>query len=210
MYGWSGPALLFLRLFERTRDRSWLDQADLAIRRDLLECTRTPDGSLQVRDKGSTLPYLEVGTAGIALAAEELLACWPGASCANELPRLRRALHAEFVIQPGLMLGRAGLIGALAAGLRRDPDPLAARAMDQHLTWLALHAVPYHGHIAFPGTHLLRLSMDVATGGAGILLALASALEGAQLLPFLSEQNATASWDLSSGRTVRVGPGGRV
>ncbi|CAM3683704.1 class III lanthionine synthetase LanKC [Kibdelosporangium persicum] len=213
MHGWSGPALLFLRLFERTRDRAWLDYADLAIRRDLLECARTPDGSLQVRDRQNTLPYLEVGSAGIAIAMEELLTAWPGASVATELPRLRRALLAEFVIQPGLMLGRAGLIGALAAGLRRDPDPLASRALDQHLEWLALHAVPYQGHVAFPGTHLFRLSMDVATGSAGVLLALASALDGVQLLPFLSDNTALAVFGLagvSTGRSVRVGPGGRA
>ena len=134
------------------------------------------------------------------------------ASVASELPKLRRALLSEFVIQPGLMLGRAGLIGALAAGLRRDPDPLAARALDQHLEWMTLHAVPYHGHIAFPGTHLFRLSMDVATGSAGVLLALASALDGAQLLPFLTEQPLalTGFAGVSTGRSVRVGPGGRV
>lgn len=213
MHGWSGPALLFLRLFERTRDRSWLDHADLAIRHDLMECARTPDGSLQVRDRQNTLPYLEVGSAGIAIAMEELLTAWPAAPVASELPRLRRALLAEFVIQPGLMLGRAGLIGALATGLRREPDPLASRALDQHLEWLALHAVPYQGHVAFPGTHLFRLSMDVATGSAGVLLALASALDGVQLLPFLSDNTALAVFGLesvSSGRSVRVGPGGRA
>jgi hypothetical protein len=119
---------------------------------------------------------------------EELLACSPGASCAVELPRLRRAMLAEFVVQPGLMLGRAGLIGALTAGLRRDPDTLAARALDQHLQHLTLHAVPFEGHVAFPGTQLMRLSMDVATGNAGVLLALSSAMEGVPLLPFLSER----------------------
>lgn len=214
MHGWSGPALLFIRLFERTRDRGWLDHADLAIRRDLMECARTPDGSLQVRDRQNTLPYLEVGSAGIAIAMEELLTTWPGASVASELPKLRRALLAEFVIQPGLMLGRAGLIGALAAGLRRDPEPLAARAIDQHLEWLALHAVAYQGHVAFPGTHLFRLSMDVATGSAGVLLALASALDGVRLLPFLSDndryQAVFGLESVSSGRSVRVGPGGRA
>jgi hypothetical protein len=129
-------------------------------------------------------------------------------------------LLAEFVAQPGLMLGRSGMVAALAAGQRRDPDPLAARALDQHLEWMAVHAVPYHGHIAFPGTQLLRLSMDVATGGAGVLLALASALDGVQLLPFLSDNsapgvalnapNATLGSGFSSGRTVRVGPAGRA
>nr|WP_042184353.1 class III lanthionine synthetase LanKC [Kibdelosporangium sp. MJ126-NF4]CEL16242.1 Lanthionine biosynthesis protein LanL [Kibdelosporangium sp. MJ126-NF4]CTQ94166.1 Lanthionine biosynthesis protein LanL [Kibdelosporangium sp. MJ126-NF4] len=213
MHGWSGPALLFIRIFERTRDRGWLDHAELAIRRDLMECARTPDGSLQVRDRQSMLPYLEVGSAGIAIAMEELLTTWPGASVASDLPRLRRALLAEFVIQPGLMLGRAGLIGALAAGLRRDPDPLASRALDQHLDWLALHAVSYQGHVAFPGTHLFRLSMDVATGSAGVLLALASALDGVQLLPFLTDYSALSVFGLASvsgGRSVRVGPGGRA
>ncbi len=211
MHGWSGPALLFVRLFERTRDRSWLDQADLAIRRDLLECTRTPDGALQVRDGTRTLPFLEVGSAGIALVIEELLTVWPGAPCAIELPRLRKALHTEFVLQPGLLLGRAGLIGALAAGLRREPDGMGTRALNQHLDWLALHAVPYHGHIAFPGTYLLRLSMDVATGGAGVLMALTSAVDGAQLMPFLTDTVSVAlSTAFSSGRSVRVGPGGRV
>jgi tRNA A-37 threonylcarbamoyl transferase component Bud32 len=211
MHGWSGPALLFLRLFERTRDRAWLDHADLAIRRDLMECARTPDGSLQVRDRQRTLPYLEVGSAGIALVMEELLAIAPNVPVGSELPRLRRALLSEFVIQPGLAMGRAGLIGALAAGLRRDPDPMAARALDQHLEWMALHAVPYHGHIAFPGTHLFRLSMDLATGSAGVLLALASALDGVRMLPFLSERPlALAGLEISSGRTARAGPGGRV
>jgi len=36
--------------------------------------------------------------------------------------------------------------------------------------------VPYGYCIDFPGTALLRLSMDLATGGAGILLALGCAL----------------------------------
>jgi tRNA A-37 threonylcarbamoyl transferase component Bud32 len=210
MHGWSGPALLFVRLFERTRDRGWLDQADLAVRRDLLECASTSDGSLQVRDGQRTLPYLEVGSAGVALVMEELLACWPGAPCGSELPRLRRALLAEFMIQPGLMLGRAGLIGALAAARRREQNQLVERALDQHLEWLALHSVPYRGHVAFPGTHLYRLSMDVATGSAGVLLALASALDGTQLLPFLSDSNTITSMNFSSERNVRVGPGGRA
>ncbi|MET0132943.1 MAG: serine/threonine protein kinase, partial [Kibdelosporangium sp.] len=189
MHGWSGPALLFLRLFDRTRDRGWLEQADQAVRRDLLECARTTDGSMQVRDGQRTLPYLEVGSAGVALVLEELLASWPGASSAVELPKLRRAMLAEFVIQPGLMLGRAGLIGALATGLRRDRDPLVARALEKHLGWLALHSVPYRGHIGFPGTHLFRLSMDLATGSAGVLLALSAAMDGTRLLPFLSDSS---------------------
>jgi hypothetical protein len=41
---------------------------------------------------------------------------------------------------------------------------------------LAWHALPYENGMAFPGTGLLRLSMDLATGSAGVLLALGAVL----------------------------------
>jgi hypothetical protein len=45
----------------------------------------------------------------------------------------------------------------------------------------------YQGQLAFPGHQMMRLSMDLATGTAGCLLALAAAFdEGAGAhLPFL-------------------------
>jgi len=48
---------------------------------------------------------------------------------------------------------------------------------------LAWHAIGYRGGTAFPGETLFRLSMDLATGTAGVLLSLARALspEGAEL-----------------------------
>jgi hypothetical protein len=41
---------------------------------------------------------------------------------------------------------------------------------------LAWHALPYGDGMAFPGQEMLRLSMDLATGTAGVLLALGAAL----------------------------------
>ncbi|NKQ55408.1 protein kinase/lanthionine synthetase C family protein [Amycolatopsis sp. K13G38] len=172
--GWSGPALLFVRLYEHTGDQAWLDLADRALCRDLEECVTGDDGSLQVRDgQTRTLPYLGVGSAGIAVVAGLLAAHRPDAESAAKLPGLRESCRGEFVIQPGLLHGRAGLTPALG---RDEAEAQLAR--------LAWHAVPYGGGIAFPGNRLLRLSMDVATGGAGVLLALA-ALDGAPALPFL-------------------------
>jgi hypothetical protein len=52
---------------------------------------------------------------------------------------------------------------------------------------LAWHALPYGGGTAFPGTALLRLSMDLATGTAGVLLAVGAALhDGPVHLPLLA------------------------
>ena len=39
---------------------------------------------------------------------------------------------------------------------------------------MAWHAVPHEGHTAFVGDQLARLSMDLATGSAGVLLALSA------------------------------------
>ncbi|WP_306212486.1 class III lanthionine synthetase LanKC [Actinoplanes sp. RD1] len=162
LHGWSGPALLFTRLYEATGDASWLDHAETALGRDLSRCVTTPAGGLQVPDKGRVLPYLESGSAGIAVAAARLSAHRPVAA----LPGLLRACRPSFVVYPGLMNGRAGLIAALAG-----TDPAAAAA---HVPELGLHAVPYGGGIAYPGVTLRRLSMDLHTGTAGVLLALAT------------------------------------
>ncbi|UVS78119.1 class III lanthionine synthetase LanKC [Actinokineospora sp. UTMC 2448] len=185
--GWSGPALLFTRLYDETADPAWLDLAERAVARDLDECVLTDDGALQVRDGGArTLPYVAVGSAGVALVIEELARRRPGAACLERQDDLLRGCHGEFVIHPGLLYGRCGLLSALAAAQRRSPTPERAAAIETHLSALAWHAVPYGGGIAMPGNQLLRLSMDVATGGAGVLLALAAVHDGhGRVLPFL-------------------------
>ncbi|KJY41227.1 hypothetical protein VR46_24715 [Streptomyces sp. NRRL S-444] len=54
--------------------------------------------------------------------------------------------------------------------------------------------MPYQGHLAFPGEQMMRLSMDLATGTAGALLALGSAAPGGRAhLPFLPPLRRTAA-----------------
>ncbi|GGM63176.1 serine/threonine protein kinase [Longimycelium tulufanense] len=186
LHGWSGPALLFLRLYEHTADPAWLAAADQALHRDLDECTERPDGTWQVRDGAlRTLPYLEVGSAGIALVLGELATLAPAAGAVSMLDALLRSCRAGFVSQPGLFLGRAGLVAALTATARRRRDPRDEQLVWQHLRQLGWFAIPYRDGIAFPGNQLRRLSMDVGTGNAGVLLALAHALDGTPPLPFL-------------------------
>ncbi|MFC7099630.1 hypothetical protein ACFQQB_03525 [Nonomuraea rubra] len=58
--------------------------------------------------------------------------------------------------------------------------------MPELVKGLRWHALPYAGGLAFPGDQLLRLSMDFATGTAGVLFALGAALgERPCKLPFL-------------------------
>ncbi|MET8846569.1 class III lanthionine synthetase LanKC [Amycolatopsis sp. NPDC004625] len=186
--GWSGPALLFIRLFERTGEPAWLSFADQALCRDLEECVEADDGSLQVRDGAArALPYAGVGSAGILLVAEQLARHRPDAEACDSVAALRDACRGEFVMHPGLLNGRCGLAVALGANPGPDPDQSVRAVIDQHLAWLAWYAVPYKGGLAFPGDRLLRLSMDVKTGSAGILLSLSALLDGNEVLPFLGD-----------------------
>ncbi|WP_433011198.1 class III lanthionine synthetase LanKC [Kribbella sp. CA-294648] len=177
MYGSSGPALLFLEAYELTGDTGLLDLAEIAIRQDLRRCVRTPDGTLQVNQGWRTLPYLEEGSIGIAVVLQRFLQRRPESDLAAELEALRRVARCSYYVQPGLFMGRAGLLLA-APALGVETDDLV-----RGLGW---HAMPFEGGLAYPGNQLLRLSMDLATGSAGVLLALGAALhEQPVTLPFL-------------------------
>jgi class III lanthionine synthetase len=178
--GAAGQALLFVRLYERTANPAYLDVAEAAIGADLDRCVTDHRGSLQVDDGWRILPYVGAGSAGIGMVLDRLLAHRPSAALAEAAAKIRIGARSAFYAQVGLFSGRAGMILYLADQDRRDPHIVA------QVRRCAWHAVRYAGGLAFPGDMLLRLSMDLGTGTAGVLLALAAALapEGAAL-PFL-------------------------
>ena len=96
-----------------------------------------------------------------------------------------RAADSHFYVEPGLFRGRAGLMLALS----RQHAPGAAACdprVTRHVRPLAWHAISCGGGLAFPGSNLYRLSTDLGTGTAGVLLALAAALSTRPAhLPFL-------------------------
>ncbi|MFF9623468.1 class III lanthionine synthetase LanKC [Streptomyces griseosporeus] len=181
--GASGPALFLLRQYERTGDRALLDGAAVALRRDLERCVVRPGGSLEVDEGWRTLPYLGDGSAGVGMVLDDFLALsgdrddgWAQARAG-----ILTASSARFYAQPGLFQGRAGLI----LHLHRTGDPDGRLA--GQIAGLGWYAMAYQGQLAFPGHQMMRLSMDLATGTAGCLLALTAALDGpgAAHLPFL-------------------------
>jgi hypothetical protein len=176
LFGWSGPALLAIRRYELTGEPELLKLAEAALRRDLDRCVWTEDRTLQVEDRQRVLPYLGTGSAGIGMVLHAYLGHRPAPDLASLAAGIRRACAVDLTVQSGLFNGRAGLIAYL-----RQVDGAPSPALDRHVRNLGWHAVPYRGATAFPGDHLLRLSMDLATGGAGVLVALGDAVS----LPFL-------------------------
>jgi tRNA A-37 threonylcarbamoyl transferase component Bud32 len=196
MRGASGPALLFLHLYEHTGHPDWLQRAHAALRMDLACCT-TADPGAEAGDRPAA--GLADGGPGIGLVLRRYLTHHEDDEFRSILATIRRRTAAtRFCAHAGLFDGRAGLALALAdnapSSIRRPaPEPQSdagsvssdSAALDQ-MRRLAWHAVGYRGRLAFPGDGSLRLSADLATGGAGVLLAVGAVLgvESARL-PFL-------------------------
>ena len=186
--GASGPALLFVRAYERTGDADYLDLAAAALHSDLDGCVTNARGALQVDEGWRVLPYLGRGSAGVGLVIDDYLAHRSGERLAGAVPAIRLAASSRLYAHPGLFSGRAGLILYLA---RQQPGDEVAAAHVRRLAW---HAIRYQRGLAFPGDQLLRLSMDLATGTAGVLLSLAvMARRGLPGLPFLGEPPGAAA-----------------
>lgn len=169
--GRAGQALLLLRAYDETGDATYLDRAALALRHDLYRCVTRENGVLEVDEGWRTMPYLDGGSVGIGMAVDAYLARSDDERFAEASRGARRAAESTMYILPGLFTGRAGILLYLA-GKAPAGHPDVVRQV-RNLAW---HALPYGGGTAFPGTGLLRLSMDLATGTAGVLLALGAAL----------------------------------
>jgi tRNA A-37 threonylcarbamoyl transferase component Bud32 len=179
MRGMSGPALMFVRLFERTGDTNLLDLAARAIRLDLDACMTDKNGALHVDDGSRILPYLGRGSVGIGMVIDDYLAHRDDERFRDARDPIRTAALTRYYAQSGLFSGRAGMLLHLA----RQGDPRT----DTHVRDMAWHALAYEGGLSFPGENLLRMSMDLGTGTAGVLLALGAALHDEPVhLPFLA------------------------
>ncbi|GAA4547220.1 class III lanthionine synthetase LanKC [Amycolatopsis samaneae] len=171
--GYAGISLALCRLYDLTHDRLWLDAAQEALLRDLARCTADDTGAWYVDDGRRLLPYLADGGAGVALAADAILRHREDPALAVSRDALRRGCAVPaWSAHVGLFGGRAGLVAY-------------SRRVEELPTLLRHAIVTGNGGIAFAGDQLLRLSMDLATGAAGVLLGASAAQTGGPVLPGL-------------------------
>lgn len=181
--GNAGVALFLLRLYEETSDPKLLHQAVEAVRTDLTDAGWRPDGD-RPDEAPWRAPLIAFGSGGLGMVLHELLRHHHDPELAAALEAFRRAAGQRFMLHSGLYHGRAGV--TLALHHMRDGSQGTAHSVRQHLAGLGWHVVPRDGGPLFLGDHNLRLSTDLATGSAGVLLALDSVLGTTGTgLPFL-------------------------
>ncbi|GAA1454791.1 protein kinase domain-containing protein [Nocardiopsis tropica] len=172
--GFSGVALFLIRLYEVTGDKDYLDTAADALRLDLAKCDTDPDGSLLLKDEFRVLPYLSSGSAGIGLVLRRYLDHVQDPGHSSRVMAIAKAVSSKFCVFSGLFDGRAGLVLAATGLYDSQAADFRDRVVDQvrGLNW---HVLRKNGRRVFPGDQLMRLSSDLATGSAGVLLALGAA-----------------------------------
>jgi len=186
--GRSGQALFLIRMYDDTGDTRYLDAAAEGLRADLTRTITRLNGSIEVNEGWRSMPYLDVGSAGIGLVIDQYLARRHDERFVEANKGIDVATRSTMYILPGLFSGRSGIL-AYQVSRRPRTDPLVAKQI-RNLSW---HALPYGDGIAFPGAGLLRLSMDLATGTAGVLLALGAALHNEPVsIPLLTATERSA------------------
>ncbi|QES48803.1 hypothetical protein DEJ50_14220 [Streptomyces venezuelae] len=198
--GGTGTALFLLRLYEHTGDGTLLDRAAEALRTDLAGLGWQPGEPFGESATGR-IPVIGEGSGGTGMVLHDLLAHRPDEELAQARDAVRAATAIPFLPHSGLLNGRAGAIlarihldsgpgpGAGPAPVPSDRVPSdrvpADPALERHLAELGINAVPFRGGTAFLGQECLRISADLATGSAGVLLALTAALSDRRArLPF--------------------------
>ncbi|MCO5973033.1 class III lanthionine synthetase LanKC [Actinoallomurus soli] len=183
--GRTGVALALYALYRRTGDSRPFARGMRLLREELAYAEPIPVDGLGFRlshDDRRVYPYLFGGSAGYAAVLSRYLACRPDAEfdvigdgdlgAADALERCLRACTARFAVFPGLFPGLAGLAVTLADAGRRLGRP---ELMDAALTsarGLFRSAVPREDGVGWLGEPGQRLSADLWSGSAGILLAL--------------------------------------
>ncbi len=181
-HGSTGVALFFVRLYESTGEERWLDLAESALRYEVSNGQQVFGGGFRLLEKKRYLTYLGTGSAGLAVVLRRWLKHRSDSEFAAVVADVRRACGSAFVLHPSLFEGRTGLVAALCDLGEADDRP----TVDAHVRRLSWHALTHQGHLAFPGNQLLRLSSDLATGSAGVLVGLGVAFgQNASVIPFL-------------------------
>ena len=158
-----------------------LERGIRLLREELVHAEPSPVDALGFRMSRSdrrNMPYLACCAAGYVHVLARYLTRRPDPELAETLRRCLRTVSIRITAAPGLFFGQSGLALVHAEAAASLPEHDAPHDEPTRLTALFKHAVPHHSGVRWPGSHGSRLSADLWTGSAGVLLALHHALTG--------------------------------
>jgi hypothetical protein len=180
----SGPSgiALFLALYARYFDDDGaLAAAERALRCDVDRLEQAGDVGLQLRRDGRLVPFLGSGSAGVGIAAIQVLRAGGSSVSTALLQGVRDAAATPFTVHAGVVDGRAGLVHFLVdlAELDHpssDRDDITA-LLERHRQAFAVHRLRSQDGDRYPGVQLTAPDDGYTHGGAGVLSALVAIRE---------------------------------
>jgi hypothetical protein len=173
-FGQAGVAMFLLRLYQITKDESYLRLGERALAWELANAEPQDDGSVVFRHEETGMPYVEVGAAGVA----QVLLRYGDLDAARTV---LRGLDVGYTSLPGYGFGMCGIADAMldAAAILADQSyrDTALRQVD-YVRKVFLFEPPERfaipgrngaAALAVVGEGLLRCSCDLMTGSAGVL-----------------------------------------
>lgn len=187
-HGRSGLALYLHHLTDETGDKRYRATGVRLLHEELDRAITMDDGSLSFADNAvlkRAMPYLPIGAAGVGTVLSRYVAAGGDERLRAALPLVAAGTTVStWTKEAGLYEGLAGLAWFLAEYAEADCHPdaagvLAARtAALRACTGLLKYAIPHTGGVRFLGSKAHRFSSDLASGGAGVLLAVRRFLGG--------------------------------
>lgn len=166
--GWSGVSLFFLELYKVTNDKKYLDKSQYYIKKDLKN-TKSKDGVLYIVDKyNRLLPYLSGGSIGLALVLKKIQEVKGNAIYQNEIKSILPCYYIRSTINGGLFEGFGSYL--LLSNLLLDDSNYTNTILEN----LNLFLIDKEDYLVYPSHFGFRLSFDVFSGSAGILIGLSN------------------------------------
>ena len=191
--GRAGVALALYRLHRATGDDRHFARGMRLLGEELEYAVPLPGGGVGFRVARAdrrVYPYLFAGSAGYAWVLSRFLAHRPDAefgvpvdvdlTATEVLSRCLDACTARFTVFPGLFPGLAGLVATLADAGRRLARPDLVEAALTSARGLFRYAVPHGSGAGWLGEPGQRISADLWSGGAGVLITLRLLLDAVQ------------------------------
>jgi len=186
--GWSGLSLLYTSLYSITENHEFYVLAKSLIERDLKNTQEDKETSVlqTIDERGRLLPYLSGGTLGIGVAIWYLNHVTGEDLYQEELELIVNLNDIRCTFNGGLFDGAGGFL--LSSLFIKDDREVINKNILESVDKLNLFLIRREESILSPGNFCYRLSNDIYSGSAGIILALNSILKSNPLhwLPIIN------------------------
>ncbi|WKG33419.1 class III lanthionine synthetase LanKC [Priestia aryabhattai] len=198
MTSWSGVSLYFTALYKKTEDQKWLLLSEEALEKDLKLGLFDDDGLYQIDDDFRILPYLAGGGSGLAIPMIEFEKNTKVRKWNKEIEGICKIPKSKTFYNAGLFQGTTGI---LAIANLLELYTKEKELVNSALFTLNLHLLEFDDCVYVPGDSCFRISGDLMSGSAGLLLTVNDILEHTNYswLPILNLEEVISSSSFKGG-----------